>query len=578
MKTFFRAFWRAMKHEKRVLILKAITSLLLSAVWIAEPLYAQWAINLMSTALDGAKVPFLNIIMGWFGLYVLSSIISGISMYYVWDVRNTVIARAREMYFTALLKLDIDHHIKARSGELMKKIDNAADTIADLTQQMFIQLPTSSITAIAFFGISLYISWQLTLAALLTIPLFLLIIIVSNRITKKNAEIVNRLWVNALGRGYDAISNIFTVKSSGMEEKELNDLQNKHSTGLTTLCLINFVWALVEGVQFFGLVRIVLTAVGFYLYTQDYITLGAVFFYQFGFFRMVVPFEMLGQMSPRWNEMMNKVAMAEDLFTKEIIVQNLPNAIIPAKLDGKILFDHVSLQYDVSDAISDITMYIEPGQHIALVGHSGAGKSSIALLLNRFYDPSQGTIFVDDIPLQNLDVHWWRKQIGLVQQENIMFNDTIAHNIAYSRPDALEEEIIEAAKRASAHDFIMSFPQGYQTQIGERGIRLSGGERQRIAIARAILKQPTFVILDEATSALDSITEKHVQIGIHELIAGRTAIIIAHRLSTVRSVDKIAVIDKGKLIAFDNHTTLLKTCAVYKEMVELQNSGLLMES
>jgi ABC-type multidrug transport system fused ATPase/permease subunit len=227
--------------------------------------------------------------------------------------------------------------------------------------------------------------------------------------------------------------------------------------------------------------------------------------------------------------------------------------------------------------LRNLTFTIKPGEHVALVGHSGAGKSTVASLLNRFYDVTGGRILVDGIDMNDLDVRWWRSQIGLVLQENLMFNDSVLENIRYARPSATLEEVKLAAKRASADEFIERLPKKYDSEIGERGVKLSGGERQRLAIARAILKDPKIVILDEATSALDSMTERKVQEGIKELIAGRTAIIIAHRLSTVRSVDRIAVMENGSLVAMAPHDELLKTNALYRNMVELQQGGVLPE-
>lgn len=578
MHLFLQVFWRAMHTEKAVLTKKAITSLLLAVIWIIEPLYARYAVDTMVSAIDGGTVNFVQIIGQWFGLYVIASVVSGVSMRYVWDVRNAVVARTREMYYARLLHLDLEHHIKSKTGELMKKIDNASDTLADLTQQLLIQIPTSSLTAIAFFCVSLYISWQLTLLAFLMIPVFLVIIYLGNLMTRKHVVKVNNLWVNALGRGYDVVANIVTVKSSGTEADEINALRRKHTEGIKELDKVNQVWALIEGIGFFELLRIVLASAGLYLYSQGQMSLGSVFFYQFGFFRMVVPFQMLATMSPKWNEMINKIELAEAMYATPITINNIDNPITLTPLKGKIELIHASLAYDTTDALQDVSFTINPGEHVALVGHSGAGKSTLAMLLNRFYDVTAGQILIDDTNIMNLDIQWWRQQIGLVQQENIMFNDTVLENIRYSRSNALQEEVEAAAKRASAHEFITKLPNGYNTSIGERGIRLSGGERQRVAIARAILKQPQLVILDEATSALDSITERDVQQGIEALIKGRTAVIIAHRLSTVRKVDKIAVLKDGGLLAYGSHAELMHTCATYKEMVDLQSEGMLMES
>lgn len=578
MHLFLQVFWRAMHTEKAVLTKKAITSLLLASIWVIEPLYARYAVDAMSSAIDGETVNFMRIIGQWFGLYVFASVVSGISMRYVWDVRNAVVARTREMYYEKLLHLDLEHHIQAKTGELMKKIDNASDTLADLTQQLLIQIPTSSLTAIAFFCVSLYISWQLTLLAFLMIPVFLVIIYLGNLMTRKHVVKVNNLWVNALGRGYDVVANIVTVKSSGTEVAEINALKRKHTEGIKELDKVNQIWALIEGIGFFDLLRIVLASAGLYLYSQGQMSLGSVFFYQFGFFRMVVPFQMLATMSPKWNEMINKIELAEAMYNTPIKLKNAESPIILTPLKGKIELQNVSLAYDATDALKDISFTIEPGQHIALVGHSGAGKSTLAMLLNRFYDVTAGKILIDDTNITALDITWWRQQIGLVQQENIMFNDSVLENIRYSRSSATQQEVEQAAKRASAHEFISTLPNGYNTSIGERGIRLSGGERQRVAIARAMLKEPQLVILDEATSALDSITERAVQQGIEALIENRTAVIIAHRLSTVRKVDTIAVFKEGTLLAYGAHADLMKTCSTYKEMVDLQSEGMLMDT
>jgi ATP-binding cassette subfamily B protein len=212
---------------------------------------------------------------------------------------------------------------------------------------------------------------------------------------------------------------------------------------------------------------------------------------------------------------------------------------------------------------------------VALVGHSGSGKTTIMTLLTRLIDPTEGKITIDDIDLRKFKLEEIKKYVGTVLQENAMYNETIAENIAYGDPAATREQIVQAAKQAHADEFIHKLPKGYDTLIGERGVRLSGGEKQRIAIARAILKDPTIVVLDEPTSALDSITEKKVQQGINELVEGRTTLIIAHRLSTVRNADIILAIEDGKIIGRGPHEELVKTCPTYKKMVDLQVEGFL---
>ncbi len=577
MRTFFTVFRRAMRGHMRYVILFIPTAIVMALVWIGEPLFARFAIDRMLTVLEGAEVDFLLLFGIWLGIFLVFNLVSAAMFYVKWAIQHDLLAQTRQMYYERALQLDIRHHVKTRGGEMMKKIDNAADAMVDLMRQIFLELLPSGITAVIFLGISAFISWQLTVLIIALLPLFALLLTLYVRMTRNGMDIVNALWVKSLGRGYDAMTNIFTVKSAGAEHRELQSMEEIHRKGILELRKVNRAWSVFEGFGTFMLIRLCLIAYGMYLLVNGELSLGSLFFYQFTFFRIVMPLEMLSNMMPRWNELMGKVRLAEDLFLQPVTIQSKPDAIRLERVQGRIMFDHVSFTYGDADTLQDITLEVRPGEHIALVGHSGAGKSTIAMLLNRFYDVSGGRLLIDDTDIRDLDLQWWRRQVGLVMQENVMFNDTLLENIRYASPQASREAVEEAARRASAHDFIQSLPHGYDTMVGERGIRLSGGERQRVAIARAILKNPSIVVLDEATSALDSVTERAVQRGIRELIADRTSFIIAHRLSTVRSVDRIAVVEQGRITACAPHEELMTQSAIYREMVELQREGVLAE-
>jgi len=549
----------------------------MALVWIGEPLYARYAIDQMLLALEGAPVPFVRLFGIWLGIFLLFNVVSAAMFYVKWAIQHDLLAQTRQMYYERALQLDIRHHVKTRGGEMMKKIDNAADAMVDLMRQIFLELLPSSITAAIFLIISAFISWQLTVLIIALLPLFVLLLTVYVRSTRGNMDIVNALWVKSLGRGYDAMTNIFTVKSAGAEGRELSSMEEIHRKGIAELRKVNRAWSIFEGFGTFMLIRLCLIAYGMYLLVHGELSLGSLFFYQFTFFRIVMPLEMLSSMMPRWNELMGRVRLAEEMFLQPVTIRSKSDAVRLPDVRGRVVFDHVSFTYGDADTLRDITLEVEPGEHIALVGHSGAGKSTIAMLLNRFYDVSGGRLLIDGTDIRDLDLTWWRQQVGLVMQENVMFNDSLLENIRYASPRASREEVEQAARRASAHHFIAALPQGYDTPVGERGIRLSGGERQRVAIARTILKSPAVVILDEATSALDSVTERAVQQGIRELIAGRTSFIIAHRLSTVRSVHRIAVVENGTITAYAPHETLMNQSTVYRDMVELQREGVLAE-
>jgi subfamily B ATP-binding cassette protein MsbA len=266
---------------------------------------------------------------------------------------------------------------------------------------------------------------------------------------------------------------------------------------------------------------------------------------------------------------------AERIFSiidTEPVIKSAPNAKVLDHFSESIEYKNVSFAYDRDHVLKNVNLKIQKGKTIALVGPSGGGKSTFADLVPRFYDPSEGEVLLDGISLRDYEIESLRKQMGVVTQESILFNDTIFNNIAFGMPNVNEEKVIEAAKVANAHDFIMQTENGYDTYIGERGSKLSGGQRQRIAIARAVLKNPPILILDEATSALDSESERLVQDALTNLMKNRTSIVIAHRLSTIQHADEIVVIQNGHIIERGNHEALIKQDGLYRKLSEIQKA------
>ena len=258
-------------------------------------------------------------------------------------------------------------------------------------------------------------------------------------------------------------------------------------------------------------------------------------------------------------------------FDMPIEIQNEPEAFSPDNMTGLVEFNNVCFHYDaVTPILKDVCFTVKPGRSLAIVGPSGAGKSTIINLIPRLYDVCSGEILLDGRDVRSLDLAWLRSNIALVTQETSLFNGTIRMNLLYAKPDASDEELIKACTEANIHDFIVSLPHGYDTEVGNRGIKLSGGERQRLSIARAILKNPGLIILDEATSSLDSISESQIQNAIEPLLKGKTSLVIAHRLSTIMACDEILVISGGKLVERGNHTELLELNGVYRELYETQ--------
>ncbi|MFA6039241.1 MAG: ABC transporter ATP-binding protein [Candidatus Peribacteraceae bacterium] len=648
MKLILHLLWQyTRRYPWRSAVALALT-LVISALWVIEPLYSAFAIDALLKIREGQQVNIASIFLLWGALFVFISVVQSLQKLASWELQNRVFLARREETYEHLLRLDIVYHTGKKSGETIKILDEGADNFVDLHRFFFSEIGPSMLSSLAFFAISFTIQ-PLLAGILVTVILgYLLIVVFGVKKTMQLQLDINKLWVEAIGRAYDAAANVFSVKSNAQEGYEMRLMERSDGKAHGKQKQVNLRWALVEAINFFMLARLLLIGVGILLYVRNALTLGQLYFFQFSFYRVLTPFEILANMLPLWNRVVGKVRLSQDILDTPVSIKNADHPAVLRGLKGDIGFEEVCFAYGAAashrkpedvreppapalqpslgsaeeeetarspnpienlveteeaqipdghaddaeqekeilrlqnpphgrEVLHDILLDIRAGEHIAFVGHSGAGKTTIAMLLNRFYDVTHGRITVDGTDLRQLDLGWWRSQIGLVLQENIMFNDSIEENIRYSRREATTEEVREAAGRAAAGEFIENLPEGYKTLIGERGIRLSGGQRQRIAIARAILKNPKIVILDEATSALDSVTERKVQEGIRELVTGRTAVIIAHRLSTVRSVNRIAVLDKGRLVAAAPHEELVKTCGIYREMVELQSQGMLAE-
>lgn len=476
-----------------------------------------------------------------------------------------------------VLALDMSFHLEKKSGEMMKKIDRAIDSFWSITLTLITNMIPKIILAVVVLFWAFSINWLMALATILFYPFAVWVLVVGIHKTALLQDKANKLFDAAIGRAYDAVSNILVVKSFAQETKEKARVMSKMNRQVGLQQTTSVKWGRIDiwGEAISMLQRVLIIAVGVYLMTTGELSLGQLIMFTVFQRYLYDPLYSIAwnMRSLQWSVL--RVEEARKILQRIDAVQDNPGAKRLKVTKGRVEMRDVTFKYQKADNLTNVNLVFEPGKFTALVGHSGAGKSTITSLLNRFYDIQKGKILIDGQNISEITQSSLRQNIGLVMQENTLFNETIYHNISYAKPHATRKEVYAAAKKANIHDFIMGLPKKYNTVVGERGMKLSGGEKQRVAIARVVLKDPPILILDEATSSLDSMNEKIIHKALEGVMKGRTSIVIAHRLSTVIDADKIVVLHHGKIAQVGTHRSLRVKPGVYKELVDLQVGGLL---
>ncbi|MBO6661452.1 MAG: ABC transporter ATP-binding protein [Roseivirga sp.] len=506
---------------------------------------------------------------------LLSNLFTYLSNVLMGYLRAEVVQKLRNKVFGNTTNLHLGFFAGERKGDIMSRMTNDVQEI-EVTLvssiKVFFREPATIIVYLTFL---FFTSVKLTLFTLIFFPVMGTIISELVKRLKKKAI----LSQESLGRIVNLMDEVFggmrVVKAFNAKDY-INDLFNKETNQYKKISMSmsrkNELASPVS--QFLGIIVVAtLLVVGgnLVLSPEDDLQPEELFTYLIVFSQILNPAKSISQSI---SNIQRGLASAERIFKlidEKPKIEDAPNPVLVEEFKNSISFNNVSFTYEKEPVLQNINLEVKKGETVALVGSSGAGKSTLADLIPRFYDPTEGTINIDGTSTKDIQINSLRDLMGIVTQESILFNDTVASNIAFAMPHAKEEDIIQAAKIANAHDFIMELEHGYQTNIGERGGKLSGGQRQRISIARAIMKNPPILILDEATSALDTESEKLVQEALSNLMKNRTSVVIAHRLSTIQHADKIVVMDKGRIVEQGTHEELLKLGGIYHKLIHMQS-------
>jgi len=490
--------------------------------------------------------------------------------YYMNWVSNKVVTDIRNQLFGKIVRHSMDFFNKMRAGFLMSRITNDTRGMQMALTTVSSDLFKQPIAIIGGIIVLLLMDWKFTVVTLILFPICLLPIRIYGRRARNAVRNEQEDMGQMVVTMQETFAGIRVIKSFGREEHQEKSFRRSNqlqfSNMMRMIKSMEAVGPLVETIAAAGVGLALL-----YVYTVN-LSAGRFFGLISGIFVLYEPIKTLSRIHVVMQRSLQATTEVFRILDLEPTVKDAPNAIELPFSKGRLDFENVVFRYanTVTDAVKDLNLQIEPGKTYALVGASGAGKSTILSLILRLYDPTSGRVKIDGRDLRTITQKSLRQQIGLVTQETFLFHDTIFKNIKFGRLDATAEEVYEAAHTAFAHDFIMAQPKGYDTVIGDKGCLLSGGQQQRLAIARAVLKNAPILLLDEATSSLDSESEKQIQQALEKLTAGRTVIAIAHRLSTVLSADQIVVMDCGRIKEIGTHSELLEKSGYYRRLYDHQ--------
>jgi glucan exporter ATP-binding protein len=575
--SFIRLYARVLgllSAERNLAITLAIANVAVASLQFLEPVLFGRVIDVL-TGQEGAAIwaESVPLLVVW-GTVGIGGIVANMLVALHADRlahRRRLGAMAR--YFEHVLALPASFHIETHSGTLIKVMLNGTSSLFMLWLSFLREHLATFIALIILVPLSLWLNWRLAILLIVLSAIFAVLAAFVIGRTYRSQEAVNAYQSELAARASDALSNVMLIQSYvrlALEAKQLADLMQRLLQA--QFPVLNW-WALVTVLTRASstITVILIFVLGAWLKTQGLASVGEIVSFM-GFATMLIG--RLEQAMGFVSNLFFEAPLLQEFFQtldQRSLVNEKPGAAILWRAKGEVAFEHVTFAYETSrTAVEDLTFQAPAGSTVALVGATGAGKTTAMGLLHRLWDPNSGRITIDGVDIRDYTLDSLRQNIGVVFQESALFHRSIADNLRVGKPDATMEELVEAAKLAEAHDFILRQPQGYDTMVGERGVTLSGGERQRLAIARALLKNPPILILDEATSALDTVTEARVQQALKTLMKGRTTFVIAHRLSTIREADLILVMERGRIVERGTFDELVRSDGPFSRLVSVQ--------
>lgn len=565
---------RDTKPSKARLAAAGILSVISTLAGLVIPLFTKNLIDDFSFESIGA----FHIVL-LLSAFVAQAVTSGISIYLLNYVGQHVVAKLRERLWKKHIHLPVSFYDHHKTGEMISRMTNDTAILKGLITDHITNFFTGIIAIIGSFGILLYLDWQMTLIMLALIPLSIMILLPLGRRMYKVSKGLQDETARFTSLLSEVLSHVRLVKSSNAEKKEYESGKEGafrlFSFGLSEAKIHALIGPLISFVIMSLLV--IILGYGGLRVQSGAISSGDLVAFILYLFQIVIP---MTQFTAFFTQLQKAMGASERII--EILgeeEESLSAGKEVKSIAKPIIFHEVDFAYKNDPILTKVAMEIEPGKTTAIVGPSGSGKTTLFSLMERYYKPTGGAILLGEDGIEEFSLQSWREQIGYVPQESPITSGTVKENICYGLTrEPKDDEIVRAAEMAYAHQFIEEFPEGYHTQVGERGVKLSGGQRQRIGIARALLRDPKLLLLDEATSSLDSHSEIVVQKALGNLMKGRTTLVIAHRLSTVIDADKIIFLDKGKVTGYGTHEQLLESHAMYREFavqqLKLQNIGL----